>query len=55
MNPGDVLKAAQLAADVLLALLPPDDAKRVLDERSVALTNALADAAEAVKFSGSGG
>ncbi len=46
------LKAARIAADLLLTLLPHEDAKRVLDEQSVKLTNALADAAEDVKFGG---
>ena len=53
MSVDQVLSAARLAADTLLALLPllpHDKAKDVLNELSVRETNRLADAAEQLKF-----
>ncbi len=44
-----VLEAARLAADLLLALAP-HDAQRHLDEAAVRRANAMADAAERLKF-----
>ena len=51
MTPADVLSAARLAADLLLALAP-DDAQAHLDEAAVRRANAVADTAEALKFGG---
>lgn len=51
MSAGDiVLEAARIAADLLLALLPAEDAKKLIDEAAVKRANAAADAAEAIKF-----
>lgn len=44
------LEAARLAADLLLALVPAPEAKRLLDEAEIRRANAAADAAEALKF-----
>lgn len=52
MTPAQVLEAARLAADVLLALVPHDTAKTVLDEAAVKRANRDADIAEAIKFGG---
>jgi hypothetical protein len=50
MTPAEVLNAARLAADLLLELVPHDDAKAILDDAAVRRANAAADLAEKVKF-----
>lgn len=52
MTPAEVLDAARLAADVLLALVPHDKAAVLLSEAAAKRANAMADAAEALKFPG---
>lgn len=55
MSADEVLMAARLAADTLLAILPMlphDKAKEILHDVSVKETNRLADAAEQLKFGG---
>ena len=47
-----VLKAARMALDIALALVPPDLARTLLDEQAVARANAVADQAERIKFGG---
>lgn len=44
------LEAARIAADLLLALVPADEAKRLIGEAEIRRANAIADAAEAAKF-----
>jgi len=44
------LEAARIAADLLLALVPADEAKRLISEAEIRRANAIADAAEAAKF-----
>ena len=50
MNPADVLNAARLAADVLLALVPHDQAKQLIDDAAARRINAEVDLVEAIKF-----
>lgn len=51
MSAADIaLEAARIAADLLLALVPAPEAKRLLDEAERRRANAIADAAEAAKF-----
>ena len=45
-----VLTAARLAADILLALVPHEDARFHVDEAERRRANAIADAAERAKF-----
>jgi hypothetical protein len=54
MSPEEILTAARIASDLLLQLVPKDQAMALLDEAAVRRANALADAAEAVKFGGEG-
>lgn len=51
MSAADVaIEAARIAADLLLALVPAPEAKRLLDEAAIRRANAIADAAEREKF-----
>ena len=50
MNPEKVLDVARIALDLVLALVPHEDAKRLLDEAAVKRANAEADAAERLKW-----
>ncbi len=50
MTPAEVLTAARIASDLLLALVPHERASELLSEAAVRRANALADAAEAAKF-----
>ncbi len=50
MTPAQVMEAARLAADVLLALVSHEQARAVLDDAEIRRANALADAAERLKF-----
>lgn len=50
ITPEQVLIAARLAADTLLALVGHDDAKIHVDAAEKRRANALADAAEVAKF-----
>jgi predicted NAD/FAD-dependent oxidoreductase len=50
MSPAAALEAARIAADLLLALVPAPVAAQLLTDAEVRRANALADAAEDVKF-----
>jgi hypothetical protein len=50
MNPEAILNAARLAADLLLELVPHNDARELLDSAAAKRANVIADAAEAAKF-----
>ena len=50
MTPDKILDVARIALDLVLALVPHEDAKRLLDEAAVKRANAEADAAEALKW-----
>jgi hypothetical protein len=45
-----ILSVARLAADLLLELVPHDDAHVILTDASIRRANAIANAAEAAKF-----
>lgn len=47
MTPGQV---ARMLFDIILALVPHEEARALLDEAAIARANAVADAAEAEKF-----
>jgi hypothetical protein len=55
MTPAQVLDAARVAADLLLALVPHEQAGKLIDEAAARRINAEVDAVEALKFGGSGG
>jgi hypothetical protein len=44
------LEAARIAADLLLALVPADEARALINEAEIRRANAIADAAAAAKF-----
>lgn len=44
------LEAARIAADLLLALVPADEARALINAAEIRRANAIADAAEAAKF-----
>jgi hypothetical protein len=50
MNAGKVLEWARVLLDLVLDLVPAPVARQLLDEAAVKRANAVADAAEAVKF-----
>ena len=50
MTPQELLDAARAAADFIVAVLPADVAHQVINDASVRRANAIANAAEAVKF-----
>ena len=50
MSPEKALDVARTALDLVLALVPHEDAKRLLDEQAVKRANAEADLAEQLKF-----
>lgn len=51
MSPSEqLLTAARIAADLLLALVPAPIAHQLLDDSAVRRANAIANAAEDVKF-----
>lgn len=50
MTPAQILEAARLAADVMLALVPREQAAALLDEQAIRRANDAADAAEGIKF-----
>lgn len=50
MSPDEVLELASKAADIVLALVPIERARELLDEAAIRRANALADAAEIAKF-----
>ena len=50
MTPSDAINAARIAADLLLALVPAPVARQLLDDAAVRRSNAIATAAEDVKF-----
>ena len=50
-----VLGLGRQLVDVLLAILPADKARELLDEAAVRRANRDADIAEAIKFGGGGG
>ena len=50
MTPAQILEAARLAADVMLALVPREQAAALLDEQAIKRANLAADLAEAIKF-----
>lgn len=50
INPETAIEAARIAADLLLALVPHEQAKELLDEAAIRRANAVADLAEQVKF-----
>ncbi len=50
MTPQQALEAARIAADLLLALVPHDQAGKLIDEAAARRANAAADAAERLKF-----
>lgn len=52
MTPDQILEAARLAADIMLALVPRDKAAELLDEQAIKRANLAADLAEAIKFGG---
>lgn len=55
MNAGKVVEWARVLIDLILELVPPPVARQLLDEAAVRRANAVADAAEALKFKGGGG
>ncbi len=50
MTTEQAIAAARLAADLLLVLVPADQAQELLDEAAVRRANLAADAAELLKF-----
>lgn len=50
MSPVTVINVVRALVDVILALVPPDVAKQVVDDAAVRRAHAMADAAEAAKF-----
>ena len=50
MSPAEILAAAETVANVLLMLVPHEDAKKLLDDAAQKRAQAIADAAEAAKF-----
>lgn len=44
------LEAARIAADLILALVPPDTAKSLIDDAAIRRANLVADGAEFAKF-----
>lgn len=52
MSPSKVMSWARILVDLLLDLVPPPVARQLLDEAAIRRANAVADAAEAVKFPG---
>ncbi len=50
MTPGQV---ARMLLDIILVLVPHEEAKLLLDEAAIARANAVADTAEQEKFGGS--
>ena len=53
MTPEAIIAAARIAADLLLALVPHNEARELLDSAAAKRANAIADAAEAAKFGSS--
>jgi hypothetical protein len=52
VTPEAILNAARLAADVLLALVPHEQAGKLIDEAAARRINAEVDAVERLKFGG---
>jgi hypothetical protein len=50
VTPEEIKAAARLAADLLLTLVPHEEAGKLIDEAAARRANAIADAAEALKF-----
>ncbi len=50
MTPDQILSAARLTVDLLLALVPHEQASQLLDDAAVKRSNDRVDEAEAIKF-----